>query len=84
MGRMKNLQMELDFQMIQQTSLSEQDLSGWLDTDSMQAMLLKQALSGVPIGNNSLCPSMTTTDNSVVSKPKTSTQDELPKPSTTM
>jgi hypothetical protein len=73
MGKMKAYMMELDFLKTQQTSWSEQDLSGLLNMDSTQAMLLEQALNGVPTGNNSSCPSTTVTDISVASKPKTST-----------
>jgi len=83
MGKMKAYLMELDFQRTLQTSWSEQDLSGLLNMDSTQEMLLEQALSGAPIGNNSSCPSTTTTESSVVSKLKTSIQSEQPKPSIT-
>ena len=86
MGKLKNMMMENEYasQMMQQTLWTEEDVNGLLSMDYQQLTQLRQDLSGLLNGNNSLCPSMEKTTNLSVSKPKTLILNEQAKPSITM
>ena len=83
MGKLKQAQINSDYQTTQLEFWEPQPLNGWQIMEFQEVMRIGSDGLGLPSGNNSSCPSTTKTETSVASKPKTLTLNGQAKPNTT-